>query len=278
MEDASTIRFVARSVGVPDGAVFIEAVGDYASAANVRDAGIRPTRGGIQITGTTSTCTLGFNVYSGSTKYILTASHCENAYLSGPNYETFYQHGAGKRVGYVSVNPAWRTTGCSGSASRCDTADVALVLHDVDTVSRASQVAQTVNVGTTAASTDLTIATYYNVALPNTGIVQGDSAYKTGRSTGSTKGTVNGTCVMIAYTSAPPVVVNRSMACQVEVDAYGEGGDSGGPVYRFRYPLQNNAREPLGILHSVSTQSPWRYAYSPWDAIEARLGLTLWPD
>ena len=135
--------------------------------------------------------------------------------------------------------------------------------------------AETSSVGTFA-SGNLTIGSIrVPASLLNVPIV-GDTIYKTGRKTGTTKGRLNATCESIIF--GAPGTFNVELFCLNTATLCADGGDSGGSVYvAWRVPLAANARTVAGTLvgsyHPVNfVELPLMY-YSPWEEIEAPLGL-----
>lgn len=274
------VRVTAQKLGLPDDALaFVVMDGEFHAATSVQDR-VATTHGGIQIgwlkvAGDTVICTLGFNVKVSSVKYILTAGHCTENY-TGSTGEVWNQEKPGRRVGVESNNPAWRTSGCASGATYCDTADVALILYD-DTVTTEFKLVETSTVGTGDNDGNLTVGSTYSVGGVGSDRASGDTVYKTGRTTGSTKGPITGTCVNLPAYASP----TRSLACQYEVQAKSGPGDSGAPIYRWGVPLVTTSRFALGTLHT--TYNPqfqgdhYKYYFSTWNEAQARLGVTMSP-
>jgi hypothetical protein len=276
---AAGIQALAGSLGVPRGALHFEMRrGRNVLAASLRDV-IRPTGAGTQINVNVGTeagaCTMGFNVTdSNGQRYFLTASHCTQNY-AGPTSRVFYQPGNSysDRVGVEAINPAWSTTGCGPGASYCRATDAALIRYDSN-ISSQKRVAQSSTVGTGNSSGNLTIGTWYGVGGSG-GAGMGQEVHKTGRTTGTTRGPVTGTCVN-AGVFAP---VNTEVPCAYEAQARANGGDSGSPVYYFPYVLQPQYRATVGILWGTYVPAPgetYKIYYNGLDQIQTDLGTTFW--
>ncbi len=277
--DEPAILSFAEGLGIAGAAIHFEQVGELYPGTSVQDK-LPRRHAGIQIgstdpTADTAVCTLGFMVHVNSptgTRGFLTASHC-TLNFSGPTGQVWHQNKPANRIGVESNNPAWRTTGCDIGAMYCDSADVAFMTYD-DSISVDDSVVQTSTVGTNG-SGNTTIGTLYSIA-GGKDPAPGDSAYRTGRTSGTTRGVIVGTCVLVPTNGSP----TRSLDCQDEVQAFASGGDSGGPVYNFGFPLNLSARYALGIFNTFTAadgQGRYHYYFSPWSLIQRRLGVTLFP-
>ncbi|HEX8275758.1 MAG TPA: S1 family peptidase [Longimicrobiaceae bacterium] len=274
------IQALAESLGVPRGALHFELRrGTNALVASLRDV-IRPTGAGTQVNINVGTeagaCTMGFNVTDpNGQRYFLTAGHCTQNY-AGPTGRVFYQPGNSfsDRVGVEALNPAWSTTGCGVGASYCRATDAALIQYDSNILSD-KRVAQSSTVGSGNSAGNLTIGTWYGVATYG-GASVGQEVHKTGRTTGSTRGPVTGTCVNAGVFAG----ANTEVPCAYEAQARANGGDSGSPVYRFPLFLQPSYRAAIGILWGTyipAAGETYKIYYSGLDQIEADLGITLYP-
>jgi hypothetical protein len=104
----------------------------------------------------------------------------------------------------------------------------------------------------------------------------GDTVYKTGKNTGTTKGPVTATCF---YTTPPDPVYHTATYCASLVQMNDQTGDSGAPVYYWRIPLAPDVRIPEGIAYGTGTLNGTVYAiYSTWDQLEIDLGVTMNPE
>jgi hypothetical protein len=299
---AAEIGRVAAAVGVPTQAIAVRrSPAIKALQSNVRSY-TRPLAGGFQIENVSRIrCTIGWNVTTtlGETGF-LTAGHCAAGNNgAGSTGGSIYQAEATSSsniVGNVAINPTW-TNGCWTSASSpplgfyggyfsgpCTEADVMFV-------------------STSAANADKVLAVTSNVATNNVpgsinyssrnGLISspvfafvGAVVDKVGRTTGTTRGTVQATCTAAVVQGSPNYVV--TCADRVETASSGKG-DSGAPVYR----LIGNGRYPLGTLFAGNLN--WEdfdgeaycdasrgavtctYLYAPWSNIQNRLGRTFVP-
>ncbi|MET0399968.1 MAG: hypothetical protein ABW277_24475 [Longimicrobiaceae bacterium] len=275
---AAGVQALAESLGVPRGALHFEIRrGHNELAATLRDV-IRPTGAGTQVNVNVGTeagaCTMGFNVTAANgQRYFLTAGHCTQNY-AGPTGRVFYQPGnsTADRVGAEAINPAWSTTGCGAGASYCRATDAAAILYDSN-ISSQKRVAQSSTVGTGNGSGNLTIGTWYGVGGSG-GVGVGQEVHKTGRTTGTTRGPVTGTCVN-AGVFAP---VNTEVPCAYEAQARANGGDSGSPVYYFPLVLQPQYRATVGILFGTyvpGAGETYKIYFNSLSQIETDLGTTF---
>lgn len=115
---------------------------------------------------------------------------------------------------------------------------------------------------------NLTIATWYGSG-PRSDAFSGDTVFKTGRTSGTTKGPVTATCVDVGPFSPDMTEVT----CATEVAARVEGGDSGAPVYHWRPPLTLSTRQNDGVVFgSYFDGSVYKYYYTGSSTIDTALG------
>lgn len=103
------------------------------------------------------------------------------------------------------------------------------------------------------------------------------TVYRTGRTAGTTSGTVVNTCVdtgLILHNGA----FNIEVFCAEEAAALADGGDSGGPVYTWVEPLAVDERLALGIAFASGTTGSGdsRYWFSTWSQIVSDMGRFLY--
>jgi hypothetical protein len=275
------IRALAAKYGIPQEAISFDLYrGTIEAAASVQDQA-RPTKGGIRIShvwsaGDTTYCTLGLNVKVSGVPYFATASHCTHSYTGNASTD-WHQAKSPNQIGVEAINPAWTTTGCLAFYDvYCNTIDVALVSYD-SWIQYNNQLVQTSTVGTGSSNGNLTIGSTFNVAFTNVQS-QGDSVYKTGAVGGSTRGIITGTCVDVDSIAPAPI---HNLFCQYEAGLRVEPGDSGGPAYRFRFPLSTTYREPEGIFHTrfaplPGYADPYKAWFSQTAQIDAALGTITW--
>jgi len=201
-ENASLPSVFAALAGLalPDSIVVVERSPAIEAVASLRDR-VRATAGGLQIQNAGGgTCALGFNVsllFYSDTGFV-TAAHCENGGAgSGNTNSILYQNSVtnADTVGRVLLNPLFNRTDaeCRGY-SGCTAADVMFV-KGAPLSAWAKRIARTEYVGTNNTSGSISISSYYTNAsiIPFTYV--GMNAYKVGRSTGYTMGTLAATCV-----------------------------------------------------------------------------------
>ncbi len=175
-------------------------------------------------------------------------------------------------IGTISINPAWGTA-CMAGYSYCRYVDAMLVQYNAG-ITHSTNFIQTSVVGTTASGNRIigSLFTSYGVVLGAR--MMGDSVYKTGYWTGTTRGVVVGSCVTLGDASH-----TFHVDCTDETNASNSAGDSGGPVYYWRSPLLTSVRVPEGISWGQGTDpSGNTYTlYCNYTAIQSDLGLTITP-
>ena len=198
-----------------------------------------------------------------------------------PVYPTFFP------VGSVALNPAW-TNGCYTStpgapgyfAGPCSEADVLFVATSSENALK--RLGMTFDVGIDNAPGSIGVAGFYNAFSAPLFAWVGVEVEKTGRTTGATRGIVQGTCQSLVVSGSP----NYMITCADRVTNAGAGrGDSGAPVYRHIdsgiYPLGTLfAGSPLNAIDAQGTaycSSGCTYFYSPWANIQNRLARTFNP-
>jgi hypothetical protein len=159
-------------------------------------------------------------------------------------------------MGNIVLNPAWQTT-CdqsNGYMAYCREADVALGAYSYGL--RADyKVAETSTIGTGESSGNLTTGNYWTMLGPErnasgTAVSPplGTTLYKTGEKTGTTSGPLIATCAYVG----PDLTYHSGVYCANVAEMYLEPGDSGGPVYYFKFPYQAQYRVPEGIVFGRS--------------------------
>ena len=229
---------VARRLGtrgIPRGAVSIEQVAPI-KAENLQ-ARHRPLVGGLQIarriTSTSeSRCTLGFNVIRGGVAGFVTNSHCTRI-QGGVESTVFHQHTTfttGNRVGVETVDRTYFTGGVCPAGRRCRYSDTAFVKRDSGVTATRGRIAAPATFNTLAWNgTDV-----YRLVSEGDAVV-GDVVRKVGRTTGTTRGDVTGTCVNVNVAGS-----NITQLCQTVANYTSAAGDSGSPVFS-----NLNAPQPL---------------------------------
>lgn len=264
-----------RSTGVLDSAVIVSVLEAPRPAQVTLWSERRPVLAGIQIsvryTNTTNLCTLGYNVHryvSGSVdwtrRYILTNSHCTGVRWAKDS-SAFYQPSVPIDLGdsiatEVDDVPLFTGSPCP-AGKQCRWSDAALAEYR-------SSISWFL--GGVAASS----ATVPPAAPPwsgywifrNDGSTWNQTEYKTGRTTGTTSGSITHSCYDFNFGGPGSGIV---LKCQYRVAAAAGSGDSGSPVYRTDYWVGWYVLWPTGILHSGdSTQ----FVFSPISGIHQDLG------
>ena len=315
-----------REIGVPREAVVYE-FGERISPLTLRSQFPVATAGGIQIANVSlpfggahlgGICTLGFNVVAAPADTgFLTASHCSASTLgAGVEGSEFIKQNVwldGLGIGQVQHNPAWNesSSACIPGLP-CTKADVMFVRNapDPHTGYRRTwypYLANTTYVGTNlnGGSVTETSAWRQNVDKMPYDPFDGLTIDKMGRSSGWTRGTVEGECVHAQYSFMDEFGVEDPLAtllCQVRVvgSAIGEG-DSGAGVFVDNgsatwavgilssgthgsqydpadpYRLWYCATKPFGSKSIGYGQSHCEYFFVKWSTIEEVLGRTFLP-
>lgn len=76
--------------------------------------------------------------------------------------------------------------------------------------------------------------------------VVGNPLSKMGWRTGWTSGAITRTCFNVVPAYSPNLSPPVQLLCQYEASAYGNGGDSGAPVFRRLGTYDTNGREKVG--------------------------------
>jgi hypothetical protein len=271
-DHVSAVVRLAESNGIPPTALHVYVVGARPVAAASLTDRVRPLVAGYRTSNSWFSgqyCSLGHPVTLSDTSYFLTASHCIPDYTGGTG-GFVYQDGndSSEKVGEIASNPAWSTSGCSAGVDYCSNADVALVAVDQG-ITASKKVAQSSSVGTGNNAGNLTVGATYTIGTQESSLPTGTEVHRTGQSTGTTKGNIEATCVTVAYNAAGTIL---EVDCATRVDARGDPGDSGGPVYRWRIPLVSTSRSALGAVFAVNLSGDRKFWYSPMGEVITRLG------
>ncbi len=282
------VRTLAEEFQIPQDALSIEP-GVPGSLQHSLSARIRPTSAGYSIQNDSyEVCTLAWNVHgTGVGEGFLTASHCDAATVgSGGVNDYIHQPTRGSfpytqnRLGYVHTNPAWTRADadCMG-VSLCALADAMFVKYaNTPGDTGVKRVVKTTYVATNYGTPSLEADFWFVNPMGATDAVMNSSVDKVGRTTGWTRGTVNGTCVN-------EVIDGSVILCSDRVTGSRTGGgDSGAPV--FTSPASNSQNAPYFILgvyyagtivNGQTCTSGCLYWYSRWGNITAHLNLALCP-
>ncbi|MBC7927422.1 MAG: hypothetical protein H7039_17375 [Bryobacteraceae bacterium] len=231
----------------------------FPMTANLRDSVASPTAGGLQITHSGGTCTLGANVGLSSqpgANYFITASHCSNnMWAVDASNDIWYQPAYPRRVGAgEDTDPAPFTGSPCPSGRVCRWSDATLVRYDGDSIGSVGRVTRANSVP--SGSPAPTISYFEQYAWPSCfwcGLVTNT---KTGRTTGTTTFSANYSSQdyypdSAAYAGVGVLIRSNWVILSQNVFTSGAalGGDSGAPVYAYEngppyYPLLT------GIYHA----------------------------
>lgn len=282
---ATAVYSAARQSAVPRNAILVEVVSPPTLARNLT-SGIRPVQGGVQITGNFTVngvhehpvCTLGLNVKFSvnlNNRYQLSAAHCFEpdapgdfggligAQVSQPDSSV------SALMGSVIINPNAFTHSSNSNCpvgEACRFSDAALaqitqssVTWDFGGVAQPDAIC---SLPTIFCSTNIA-ATNNRIQLSGTlALLQGDTVYKVGRTTGEGIGVVTNACIN-AYISSD----NGNRLCSAQVSGAVEPGDSGSPVM-----FKNTTRGTYfleGLLFGANGSSV--YFFSPWQSIQTEV-------
>jgi hypothetical protein len=207
--------------------------------ATLRDTGITPAVGGIQIAGlgAAGLCTAGPIVrYPGfSTKYILTNSHCTQAAFQndgGAFHQPFVWNPWNTFRGYeVSDPPHQYGAPWCDAGTYCRQADAALYQPSNQSWP-VFEIARTTDMVTTPGvmgSIDRAFPNFIPTGLvPYSNLVVGQGLHKVGRTSGWSTGTISNTCV-----DGMGIDGVTKIRCSFVMHASVAGGDSGSPVFQW---------------------------------------------
>ncbi len=226
-DDQATIGEIENelsSLEIPENAVLVEVEGAVDVLANL-DRHNRPLRGGLGISrsGGRSTwqCTLGFNAIRKGIAGFVTNAHCTSN-QGTVNFDRYYQ-GSNRQIGYeIAEAPMWT----SGSY-RYRWADVAFVRFLNSPSYSLGGIAIT-----NFAQRNVLGTRYINY---KSNPIVGQYIYKVGVTTGTTSGRVTRTCVDTRQNGTN--IINKCQSWTKSNTSYtiSRPGDSGSPVYMWRY-------------------------------------------
>ncbi len=257
------LRSGLEELDIPQEAVeVVEAVPPTPDGHDLRSR-VRPTLGGIEIgqAGSSTVCTMGFNVSYKGTFGFLTNSHCTNQRGNGTGTR-FTNPGGGGRIAQEHVDPNYNT--CFFAFS-CRYSDAAFVDYNGGTGGR-NKIARPQNwAAPNSGSSTLDID--HGSSLDVTGLdahpVSGEMVDKVGRTTGWTYGFVNRTCfrTTVSNGSGGAVAVNGKtvlMRCQYRANYTSSGGDSGSPVFDWHGSTVTLYGLNWGSGPNGAVFSPWQ--------------------
>ncbi|HZS58461.1 MAG TPA: hypothetical protein VFA43_04275 [Gemmatimonadaceae bacterium] len=279
------ILSAAGRSGVPRDAIVVEVVATPTLTRNLT-SGIRPVQGGVQITGNFTfngahehpVCTLGLNVKFSvnlNNRYQLSAAHCFEpdqpgdfggligAQVSQPDSSV------SALMGSVIINPSAFTHSTNANCplgEACRFSDAALaqitqssVTWDFGGIAQPDAIC---SLPTIFCSTNIA-ATNNRIQLSGTlALLQGDTVYRVGRTTGEGIGVVTNACINVYISSD-----NGNRLCSAQVSGAIGAGDSGGPVMFKNTTRGTYFLEGLEFGANGNTV----YFFSPWASIQSEV-------
>ncbi|MDC0713280.1 hypothetical protein POL68_32760 [Stigmatella sp. ncwal1] len=248
------IEKVLERLAVDRDAIDIVEVGPILPA-NVQ-GGWRPITGGLQIETPGSYCTLGFSALQAGTLGFVTNSHCtqtQGGVDSTPAYQPVYPD----LIGTETTDPYYSSGGSCPSGRICRNSDSAFF-----------SATTSVNplVAMTPGPFNLSISSWLEVPSKVLYPSQGQVVYKTGRTSGTTSGTIQWACATVNSGGTPHTYFCNYIATSPQQN--GAPGDSGSPVYF----LSGNSAQLTGLMWGAGS-SPWNFAFAPLGSIQNELGI-----
>lgn len=268
LQKAATVRAALANIGIPGRAVEI-VIAEAAQFAYTLNDPVRPTLGGLRILAghTEKVCTLGFNARtaSGVPSFVLN-SHCTDT-QGGTEDTRLWQPVKTKfpfihQIGREAADPVYTTGGSCPSGRRCRRSDAALATI-INQESWAFEVARTTVEGTTSAGSTV-VGQRLPVVAEQGAPLAGALVRKTGRTSGSTRGTVVTTCTTYNVGGT-----NVTLFCQYAANGFADFGDSGSPVYTWS-GVSGTGATLVGLLWGIGSAS--HFFFSSLSNVEAELG------
>ncbi|HEX2092955.1 MAG TPA: hypothetical protein VHG28_11155 [Longimicrobiaceae bacterium] len=253
------------SLGVPAAAVVVSETEPIRFLATLRDY-VRPVEGAMQIAFGSYLCTMGANVYSGSTRSYITNSHCTNT-QGGVESTAHYAPttaSSSYRIGTEVADPTYWTGGSCPAGRRCRYSDSSRGNYTSTATSNFGKIARTTSYGTTSAGSITIDAANprFSITAEKANPVVGEYLDKIGRTTGWTYGRVSSTCANVNVSGS-----DITQLCQNIVGAAVNSGDSGSPVFYWSGSGGNVTF--YGLLWGGSTT---QFVFSSMANIERELG------
>lgn len=287
IESADVAEEVVRravSLKIPRSAVTTSVEPRATLLATLRDSTNRAA--GLQINrgyGDVGACTLGpliFFTYNGNavdstSAYFVTASHCTESMFGLDNSWTG-QPDMNRPIGYEVADPPRFTY---VGSSQCPASDPNYPGEPV--YCRNSDAALYVGVGSmnpfwhgtvyaTPGDDNVNITDTWSIATEDYPYV-GQTVHKTGRTTGSTSGSVQKSCVTMFHSGPPTYPTVTWLLCQGAAGLYSRPGDSGSPVVTRAsgYSWLHNPMTLVGLLWGGEGSTTY---FSPWPTVKLDLG------
>ena len=257
---AKKIREAVIRFNIPQDAVTVAVEEAPTPMATTLSSKVRPTQGGIQVSG----CTLSFNAIYDGIKGFITNSHCTNK-LGQIDRKDFYQ--GGEKIGYEGLDPKFNGSGgffCH-HAVNCRYSDSAFVYYFNGNIAGLGKLARISN-NSRREITPLNPWPIYGKRTNNDQLFIGRVMTKLGATTGITTGKILRTCYKTGQKGT-----TKKFVCQWQVGANADPGDSGSPVYT----IEGSGVRLSGIEWGSLDEPKQYYVFSPISGIERDLGGTL---
>jgi hypothetical protein len=225
---------------------------------NTVQAGWRPITGGLQIETPGKYCTLGFPALLGTTLGFVTNSHCTQT-QGGVESTQAYQPtiATSNLAGTELVDPPYSSGGSCPAGRICRRSDSAFFRADT-----------TINplIAATPGAFNLNISSWLSVPSKTLSLAQGQTVFKTGRTSGTTSGTIQWACATVNSGGTSHTYYCNYIATNSTQN--GQGGDSGSPVY-----FLSGSNATLAGLMWGAGSNPWNFSFSPLSAVQDELGI-----
>lgn len=238
--------------------------------------------------GNTLICTMGFNTsfrsnyYYSSDNFFVTNGHCMNTI--GSNTGTIVRNQFGNVIGYE-----WRQSfyfyapdyDCPPGGYRCALADAALIRYTVGW--NGGVIARTTFSGTGTDTGSVTLDPFnprWAIAdsIMDHTLIQGRQLHKVGWNSGWTEGSVTTTCVdyQLFMNNVP---TQFFWLCQWDTNFTTAGGDSGAPVFTYKFGSFPKVSLVGVIWAGLKGRSVFSfYPYVSWSLTRGQTWWECWPD
>lgn len=252
LDKKASLEEVIRRAGIPLEAVTIEQMARFTPDVTLNDM-IRPLLGGLKITSSAGSCTLGFGGIRSSIWGFVTNSHCTT--VMGQNNGTVFSQG-GDYIGTEgsSSDPAFFSGGACPSGKLCRYSDSAYINKSSLDLMSVGRIAKPTASDHTE-PIDWNGTDKFRIVGERPSII-GETVEKIGMSTGRTGGVILNTCVDQGTTAGP----NYLLLCQDIANYSSASGDSGSAVFHVTNSPSTNDVLLVGI-HWGSSETT--RVYSP---------------
>lgn len=267
VENANAIAGVQRALearGVSSNDYVIKETLPIVRVSTLQDR-YRPTEAGIQIHFGNYLCSLGFNADFGGVRSMITASHCTNTQggVEGTTYAQPLRSVDPTVIATEVADPLYTSLpGCS-NGKRCRYSDASRSEYSAGVASDRGVIAATtgVNNGSLQVAGTIQVTAQDNTSTSFSGDVD-----KIGRTTGWTRGAVNGTCVTVNVSGSSVQLLCQTLVTNSSASIVG-AGDSGSGVFKT---TGTGTATLIGILWGGSGSTT--FVFSPLKNIEDELG------